>query len=252
MRNLLLYLLLLLSLPLLAQQQDVIPAKKSAITVTPVVHGSLVLQWNGRTIYVDPYDGADKFANFPAPDLVLITDIHGDHLHQETLKGLDLSKADLIAPQAVMEQLESGINFKKKTMLANGEETKWRSIRIKAMPMYNLPESEDAKHVKGRGNGYILNMGNQRFYLAGDTEATPEMRQLENIDVAFIPMNLPYTMDVQQAAEGVLDFKPRIVYPYHFRGAEGKLSDVEQYKAIVNMKDPSIDVRLREWYPEKQ
>ncbi|WP_224995628.1 MBL fold metallo-hydrolase [Cesiribacter sp. SM1] len=250
MKRLLIFILLLFSVPVLAQQ-DVIPAKKSAVTVSPVMHGSLVLQWNGRTIYVDPYNGADKFADFPAPDLVLITDIHGDHLHKETLKALDLSNAELVAPQAVMDELGNEINFKKKHTLANDEEMKWRSISIKAMPMYNLPENEEARHVKGRGNGYILTMGKQRFYLAGDTEAIPEMRQLENIDVAFIPMNLPFTMDVQQAADGVLDFKPRIVYPYHFRGAEGKLSDVEQFKALVNMKDPSIDVRLRDWYPEK-
>ena len=250
MKYLLSFFILLISLPVLAQS-DVIPAKKSAVTVSPVLHSTMVLQWKGRTIYVDPYGGADKFANFPAPDLVLITDIHGDHLNKETLKGLNLKKAELIAPKAVMEQLDS-ISFKKKHTLANGEEMKWRSIKIKAMPMYNLPESDDARHTKGRGNGYVLTMGDKRFYLAGDTEAIPEMRQLKDIDVAFIPMNLPYTMDVQQAAEGVLEFKPRVVYPYHYRGGGGTLSDVEQFKALVNMGDPSIDVRLREWYPEKE
>lgn len=247
MKKLFVVFCLLYSFSALAQS-DVIPAKNGAITVSPVVHGSLVLQWKGKTIYVDPYGGADKYAKYPAPDLVLISDIHGDHLHKETLQALDLSKAELIAPKAVMEQVDS-LNFKKKYTLSNGQEINWHSVKIKAIPMYNLPESPDARHPKGRGNGYVLNLGDKQFYLAGDTEAIPEMRQLKNIDVAFIPMNLPFTMDVQQAAEGVLDFKPRIVYPYHFRGGGGKLSDVAQFKQLVNQKDPSIDVRLREWYP---
>ena len=250
MKKLFIYLCCLISLQAFAQK-DVIPARGGDITIAPVQHGSLVLQWQGKTIYVDPYGGAQKFASYPAPDLILITDIHGDHLHAETLKGLDLKKTELIAPQAVLEQLDKSLFFKKKNALANGEETKWRAVGIKAMPMYNLPESADARHPKGRGNGYVLSLGDKKIYIAGDTEAIPEMRQLREIDVAFIPMNLPYTMDVQQAAEGVLEFKPRIVYPYHFRGAEGKLSDVEAFSELVRQQDPSIEVRLRDWYPEQ-
>lgn len=231
-------------------QTDVIPAKGGEIQINPVLHSSMVLQWKNRTIYVDPYGGAEKYAGFAAPDLVLITDIHGDHLHAETLDGLDLSKAELIAPQAVMEQL-GNIQFKKKHSLANGEELKWQSLNIKAMPMYNLPESAEARHTKGRGNGYVITFGDKRLYLAGDTEAIPEMRQLKDIDIAFIPMNLPYTMDVAQAAEGVLAFKPKIVYPYHYRGAENSFSDVEEFKRLVQAGDDSIEVRLLEWYPEK-
>jgi L-ascorbate metabolism protein UlaG (beta-lactamase superfamily) len=226
---------------------DVLPTDKGAVTITPVLHGSLVLQWEGKTIYVDPYGGAALYRSFPAPDLVLITDIHGDHLHKETLQGLDLRRAELIAPMAVMQELgEQG--FRGKITLANGEEQQWQTIGVKAMPMYNLPESPEARHPKGRGNGYVLSLGNRRIYISGDTEAIPEMRRLTNIDVAFVCMNLPYTMDVEQAAEGVLAFKPRIVYPYHFRGADG-LSDVEKFKALV-ARDPSIEVRLRNWYPQ--
>jgi L-ascorbate metabolism protein UlaG (beta-lactamase superfamily) len=104
-------------------------------------------------------------------------------------------------------------------------------------------------HTKGRGNGYILNIGGKNIYISGDTQAIPEMRSLKNIDVAFVCMNLPYTMDVKEAANGVLAFKPKIVYPYHYRG-KGGLSDVNEFKSLVNAGDPAIEVRLRNWYPK--
>ena len=113
--------------------------------------------------------------------------------------------------------------------------------------MYNLPEAVDAKHTKGRGNGYILTMGGKNIYISGDTEDIPEMRDLKNIDVAFICMNLPYTMDIHQAASAVLDFKPKVVYPYHYRGKPG-LSDIKAFKDLVNKEDPRIIVKLRDWY----
>jgi L-ascorbate metabolism protein UlaG (beta-lactamase superfamily) len=122
------------------------------------------------------------------------------------------------------------------------------NIRVEAIPMYNLPESPDNRHTKGRGNGYVLTIGGKRIYISGDTEAIPEMRTLKNIDVAFVCMNLPYTMDVDQAADGVLDFVPKVVYPYHYRG-KGGLSDIDKFKALVNKKNTNIDVRLRNWYP---
>ncbi|SDM24406.1 L-ascorbate metabolism protein UlaG, beta-lactamase superfamily [Catalinimonas alkaloidigena] len=231
-----------------AAQPDRIPTDKGAMSIHPILHSSLVIQWNGQTIYSDPYGGAELFNKVPAPDLVLITDIHGDHLHPETLKELDLSHAELIAPKAVLDQL-GDINFKQTHELANGEALTWQGIRVEAIPMYNLPESPDSRHTRGRGNGYVLTLGGKRVYISGDTEDIPEMRQLKNIDVAFVCMNLPYTMDVAHAASAVLAFKPKIVYPFHFRGGEGKLSDVEKFKSLVTKQDPNIDVRLRDWYP---
>jgi len=114
--------------------------------------------------------------------------------------------------------------------------------------MYNM--GANPRHTKGRGNGYVLNIGGKNLYLSGDTEGIPEMKALKNIDVAFVCMNLPYTMDVKQAAEAVLAFKPKIVYPYHYRGQNG-LSDVNQFKELVNAGDKNIEVRLRNWYPGK-
>jgi len=230
-------------------QSDKIPTQKGDIILHPILHSTMALEWNGKTIVVDPYGGKERFEAFGAPDLVLITDIHGDHLNQETLAELDLKKTTLIAPQAVQEQL-GDIAFKKVKTLANGETTKWKGISVEATPMYNLPETEDSRHPKGRGNGYVLTMGGKRFYISGDTEDIAEMRALENIDVAFVCMNMPYTMDINQAADAVLAFQPKVVYPFHYRGGGGEFSDVEQFKALVNAENENIDVRLREWYPE--
>jgi L-ascorbate metabolism protein UlaG (beta-lactamase superfamily) len=113
--------------------------------------------------------------------------------------------------------------------------------------MYNLPESDDAYHTKGRGNGYVLDKNGTRVYVAGDTQGIPEMRALQNIDIAFVPMNLPFTMDVEEAADAVLEFKPKRVYPYHFRGREG-LSDVNRFKELVNAGSEDIEVVLLDWY----
>ena len=114
--------------------------------------------------------------------------------------------------------------------------------------MYNLPESPTAMHTKGRGNGYVLGIGGKNIYLSGDTQGIPEMRSLKNIDVAFVCMNLPYTMDVKEAADAVLAFSPKIVYPYHYRGQNG-LSDINAFKNLVDAGNKNIEVRLRNWYP---
>jgi L-ascorbate metabolism protein UlaG (beta-lactamase superfamily) len=207
-----------------------------------------VLQWNNKTIYVDPYGGAEAFAGIAAPDLILITDIHGDHHNPKTLEAIATTNTVIVTCGAVVDQLSE--NLKSKAVaLANGEKTIQTGIDIRAIPMYNLPESEESRHTKGRGNGYILNLGGKNIYISGDTEDIPEMRSLTNIDVAFICMNLPYTMNIDQASSAVLEFKPKIVYPYHFRG-QGGLADVEGFKKLVSEKNKNIEVRLRNWYPE--
>ncbi|MBB6328639.1 L-ascorbate metabolism protein UlaG (beta-lactamase superfamily) [Algoriphagus iocasae] len=228
--------------------QDLIPTSKGDIKITPILHGTLVLEYEGKTIYVDPYGGASLFSGQKSPDIVLITDIHGDHHNQETLDGLDLKNAIIVAPKAVAEKLPSG-SSKSIQVINNGETETISGINISAIPMYNLPETDDSRHPKGRGNGYIVQLGNKKVYLSGDTEDIPEMRSLKGIDVAFVCMNLPYTMDINQAADAVSEFKPAIVYPYHYRGTEG-LADVEEFKSIVNSKAPEVEVRLGNWYPQ--
>jgi len=234
---------------LLAQRpaEDVIETSKGPLKIQPIKHASLVLTWQNITVYADPDGGAKAFEGLAAPTIILITDIHGDHFNTETLLAINTSRATLIVPQAVADKLPESL--KSKAVVVNNEKTIQQSgISITAIPMYNLPKSDDARHTKGRGNGYVLTFGNKTVYISGDTSDIPEMRGLKNIDVAFVCMNLPYTMDIQAAASAVLDFKPKVMYPYHYRGQNG-LSDTEEFKKMVNSSNPKIDVRLRNWYP---
>ncbi|MEL7004261.1 MAG: MBL fold metallo-hydrolase [Bacteroidota bacterium] len=227
---------------------DVIETRQGDVVIHPITHGTVAFTWGDYTIYVDPYGGAERFEGLKKPDIILITDIHGDHLNLKTLESLDLSSSRLFVPQAVMDELPATLKNQAQ-VLQNGSSTTFSGIEISAIPMYNLPDDETARHTRGRGNGYILNIGGMRFYLSGDTEDIPEMRDLKDIDVAFVCMNLPYTMDVDQAASAVLDFKPNIVYPYHYRG-KGGLSDVEAFKKTVVDGNKNIEVRLKNWYPD--
>jgi len=226
---------------------DIIESNDGPITIQPITHGTLVLQWKGKTIYVDPYGGADAFKGIAKPDIILITDIHGDHLNMETLAGLDTEKTSFVVPHAVADKLKRKYE-KQLVIMKNGGIHVQGDIFINAIPMYNLPEDNTSRHPKGRGNGYFLNLGGIAIYISGDTEDIKEMRKLNSIDVAFICMNLPYTMDINQAASAVLEFKPKIVYPYHYRG-NPDMSDTAAFKKLVNSRNSKIDVRLRNWYP---
>ncbi|MGV3639509.1 MAG: MBL fold metallo-hydrolase [Adhaeribacter sp.] len=250
-RKTILLLLLAVVCGLAAQAQrpeaDQVKTKSGVVRLQPIQHGSVALSWKDKTIFVDPYGGEAGYAGLPAPDLILITDIHGDHMDLKTLEALNTEKAQIVAPQAVADKLPANLK-NKVTVLANGATTTRAGVQIRAVPMYNLPETPDSRHPKGRGNGYVLQIGGKNFYFSGDTEDIPEMRTLQNIDVAFVCMNLPYTMDVDQAARAVLAFKPKVVYPYHYRGTEG-LSDVNKFQELVGQGSKTIEVRLRNWYP---
>ena len=225
---------------------DIITTNDGDITIQPILHGTLVLQWKGKTIYVDPYGGAEKFKGLATPDFILITDIHGDHMDLNTLEALDTKNTTFIVPPAVAEKLKK--NYEKQlAIVKNGGMHVEDEIFISAIPMYNLPEEITSRHPRGRGNGYFLNLGGKGIYISGDTEDIREMRKLIGVDIAFVCMNLPYTMDIKQAASAVLDFKPKIVYPYHYRG-KPDMSDTAAFKKLVNAKDSKIDVRLRDWY----
>ncbi|SHF20472.1 L-ascorbate metabolism protein UlaG, beta-lactamase superfamily [Modicisalibacter ilicicola DSM 19980] len=240
-------LLSLTSVPLQAQaadSEDAMSTAQGPVSLSPIEHGSLVLQWNDQTIYIDPTGTADAYQGLDAADLILITHPHGDHLSTETLDAIDTSAATVIMPQSVADEIGDSYGEAQRVM-ANGDTIELDGLRIHAMPMYNLPEDEDPRHPRGFGNGYVLTLGDKRVYISGDTEGIEEMRSLEDIDMAFVCMNLPYTMDVEQAADAVLDFAPAVVYPYHYRG-----QDVQRFKTLVNEQNPDIEVRLREWYPE--
>lgn len=225
---------------------DIMTSEEGDITIQPILHGTLVLQWKGKTIYVDPYGGAERFKGLAKPNLILITDIHSDHTNLETLQGLDTKGTKFIVPQAVADKLK-GSYEKQLIVIKNDDIHVEGAIFINALPMYNLPEDSTSRHPRGRGNGYFLNLGGKGIYISGDTEDIKEMRDLRGIDIAFVCMNLPYTMDINQAASAVLDFKPKIVYPYHYRG-KPDVSDTKKFKALVNAKNKNIEVRLRDWY----
>jgi len=236
--------MMILAAALLSLAQDTIQTDKGDLTINPLQHATFVMKWNEKTLFVDPTGGGDAFKEYGKPSLILITDIHGDHFDPKTLAAVRSPEAMLVAPAAVADKM--GADKAGVTILANGETATCGDIRIEAIPMYNLTPERKNNHTKGRGNGYVLTIGRKRIYISGDTEDIPEMRGLKNIDAAFVCMNLPYTMDVEHAADAVLAFKPRIVYPYHYRGKE--MSDVEKFKTLVNGKDKSIEVRLLKWY----
>ncbi|NKI25137.1 MBL fold metallo-hydrolase [Arenibacter sp. 6A1] len=222
--------------------------KELGLTIVPIEHATAVLQWDDITIYIDPVGGKDAFTNQKKADLILITDIHGDHFSLSTLEALNTQKAKLIVPQAVADNIPS--EFTPQLDILNNAESKERyGITIEAIPMYNLREAAKDFHPKGRGNGYVLSKNGTRIYFSGDTEDIPEMRALQNIDKAFICMNLPYTMTVESAADAVLAFKPKEVYPYHYRG-KPEVSDVLQFKKLVHEKDSTIRVVQLDWYPK--
>ena len=220
------------------------------ISIDPVSHATAIITWGNEVFYIDPTGGASAFKGKGKPAFILISDIHGDHTDPETLKALNLGDTKIIVPQAVKELLPEEMHAQL-IVLNNGETTDLMGYKIEAIPMYNLPEDPDAFHPKGRGNGYLLEKSGKRLYLASDTEDIPELRSLKNIDIALIPMNLPYTMTVDQAAEAVLAFKPKLAYPYHYRGKDG-YADIEKFKELVNKGNKDIEVKLLDWYPKKE
>ncbi len=227
--------------------KEVTELASSEIRIIPISHATAVLEWEELTIYIDPVGGADEFKDQRQPDLILITDIHGDHLSVETLKGLMTEKAKIIAPQAVADKIPT--NFTPQIDVLNNGDSKERfGISVEAIPMYNLRKEALKFHEKGRGNGYVITIDGKRLYFSGDTEDIPEMRALKNIDMAFVCMNLPYTMTVESAADAVLAFQPKQVYPYHYRGRP-EISDVAAFKKIVEAGNKQIEVVQLNWYP---
>ena len=196
-----------------------------------------MIEAGGKVIHVDP-STQGNYAGLPKADLILITDIHGDHLDPKAIEAVKKAGTAMIAPAAVAKTVTDA------KVLANGESKTWEDWNIEAMPMYNLtrgPAAGKFYHDKGRGNGYVLTYGGMRFYISGDTEGVPEMRALKNIDVAFVCMNLPYTMTPDEAADAVRAFRPKIVYPFHY----GK-SDLAVFEK--GLAGSGVEVRIRNWY----
>jgi L-ascorbate metabolism protein UlaG (beta-lactamase superfamily) len=223
--------------------------ENSPVAITPIEHASLVMHWNSATIYVDPVGDASLYAAHPKPDIILVTHEHGDHYNPDTLDALASDSTVLVVNERVAGMLPGGMK-KNLVVMKNGDMQAVGPLSVSAVPAYNIRPEAQQFHPQGRDNGYVLEKDGFRIYVAGDTEGTPEMRALKDIDVAFLPMNLPYTMSIEDAADAVLAFKPKQVYPYHYRGQNG-LSDVSAFKELVAKGDPAVRVELAQWYPEQ-
>ena len=229
--------LLVFALPSVAQTQT-FDTSAGPVKITPLNHASTLIEGGGKTIYLDPAKPAKLTG--PKADLILITDIHGDHMDPDSIREVSKADTEIFAPTAVVQTVTTA------QPISNGESKTWQGWTVEAIPAYNLkrgPAPGKLFHDKGRGNGYVLTYGGKRFYFSGDTEGVPEMRALKNIDVAFICMNLPYTMPPDEAADAVKAFHPKVVIPYHYRG-----SDLSIFKK--GLEGTGIEVRLLEWYPK--
>ncbi len=221
---------------------DTFQGDTGKITVHPIYHASFVLQVPGLVIYNDPVGHAAAYAHLPPPDLILLTHHHSDHYAPKTLKTLLTKGTKILANPTVYKKLPQKLKAVA-TSIGNGQEVTFGTVKIEAIPAYNNISTRKKYHPKGRDNGYIVNIDGLRIYSAGDTEDIPEMRALKNIDVAFLPMILPYTMDAKQAVSAVEAFKPRFVYPYHYKKAYAK-----QFTQLVGLGASQAQVMDGAWY----
>lgn len=218
------------------------PADGGDIVIHPVSHASFVLTAPGLVIYNDPVGGAAAYEGFEPPNVVLVSHEHGDHFDPATLAAI-VGDAKIIANPAVYDMLPADLRDRA-AKVANGEFTSVGDLRIVAAPAYNTTPDRTNYHPQGRDNGYLLAIAGKRIYIAGDTEDIPEMRSLVGVDIAFVPMVLPYTMDETQAASGVAAFKPAVVYPYHY----GQ-SDLDKFESELAAQGGTSEVKRGNWYP---
>jgi L-ascorbate metabolism protein UlaG (beta-lactamase superfamily) len=217
-------------------ETDLIPTSAGDLELTFLGHGSLLLTWSGRRIYVDPYGRAADYSRLPKADLVLVTHEHSDHLDLKALSAIRTGSTELVASELAQRQIGAGI------VMQNGDTRTAGGVRIEAVPAYNqIHRRENGRpfHPKGHGNGYVLTFGNTRVYIAGDTENIAEMKDLTGIDVAFLPANLPYTMSVEMVVEATRWLRPRILYPYHYGS-----TDTAEIERLLR-GEPNCEVRIR-------
>lgn len=217
---------------------------QGTLLVNPVHHASIVLETPIGTLFVDPVGEAADYADFPAADLILVTHQHGDHYNAEVLSAIKGENTQLITNPAVMDMLPAELKTNAST-LANGDTASLTGLQVDAIPAYNLTEERKNFHPEGRDNGYVLTMDDFRVYVSGDTEDVPAMRGLQGINLAFVCMNLPFTMDAAAAADAVRAFSPEYVYPYHFRGRDGGTQDPERFAELVG---DAATVKIGDWY----
>lgn len=218
-------------------EKDIIPTPKGELEITFIGHGTLMFAYDGKIIHIDPVMREADYTTLPDADLILITHEHGDHLDPKAIKEIRKESTDIVLTKPCAKKIDDGI------VMQNGDKKTVQGLSIQAVPAYNIVHkrpSGEPYHPKGRGNGYIIHFGKKKVYVAGDTENIPEMKQLKEIDIAFLPMNLPYTMSPEMVAEAAKAFQPNIIYPYHFGNTNPR-------ELVELMKDTkSVEIRIRD------
>jgi len=218
-------------------EEDIFDTSQDQLKITFIGHGTLMFTFGEKIIHVDPVGRYADYSQLPKADMILITHEHGDHLDPQAIATLRTDNTDIILTEKCTEKVEGGI------IMTNGETKTVQGLKIEAVPAYNIVHMRQSGvpfHPKGEGNGYIITFGDKRVYVAGDTENTPEMKELEEIDIAFLPMNLPYTMTPEMVADAARAFRPNILYPYHY----GNTDTSELVELLKDEKD--IEVRIRD------
>ncbi|UCH62723.1 MAG: MBL fold metallo-hydrolase [Fidelibacterota bacterium] len=218
-------------------EEDIIKTSAGDLKITFIGHGTLMFTFNGKTIHMDPVSREADYTKMPQADLILVTHQHGDHLDSEVIEILRKDDTDIVLSGKCAEVVQGGI------VMNNGDVKSVGGLKIEAVPAYNIVHKRDSGnpyHPRGEGNGYVITFGDKRVYVAGDTENTPEMKALKGIDVAFLPMNLPYTMTPEMVADAAKAFRPKILYPYHY-GSTDTARLVELLKG-----EEGIEVRIRD------
>ena len=218
-------------------EEDVIPTSAGDLKITFIGHGTLMFTLNGKTIHVDPVAREADYTKMPQADLVLVTHQHGDHLDAEVIGILRNENTSIVLSGQCAEVVQGGIVMK------NGDVKSIGGLKIEAVPAYNIVHKRDngnPYHPRGEGNGYVITFGDKRVYVAGDTENTPEMKALKGIDIAFLPMNLPYTMTPEMVADAAKTFRPKILYPYHYGN-----TDTARLVELLQGEE-GIEVRIRD------
>jgi L-ascorbate metabolism protein UlaG (beta-lactamase superfamily) len=217
-------------------ERDVIPTSQGDLGITFIGHATLMFEFAGKVIHVDPVSSMADYSKLPKADLIFVTHDHGDHFDLKAICLLQKPTTDIILTRTCADKAQMG------AVLENGQSVVKQGIKVEAVPAYNIVNLRgpgNPYHPRGVGNGYILTFGDKRVYVAGDTENTPEMKALKDIDIAFLPMNLPYTMTPEMVADAARAFKPKILYPYHYGQTD------PQRLAELLKDDPEIEVRVR-------
>lgn len=214
-----------------AFEVDVVKTNAGDLKITSIGHGTLMFEFAGRVIHVDPVAREADYTKLPKADMILVTHEHGDHLDAKAIDSIRKPETKIILTQKCSETVKDG------QVMKNGDIKTVDGLKIEAVPAYNL-DPQTKFHPKGVGNGYVFTFGDKRVYVAGDTENIPEMKELKDIYIAFLPMNLPYTMSPEMAAEAAKIVKPKILYPYHY-------SQTDTSKIVELLKDSGIEVRIR-------